>query len=390
MKANVSIMLDLIKYCLFDKEKPLLSYGFSGEDIKCLYTFSKSHDISAIVGLPLKDAGLLSDDEYSRKFLSEIELSTYRYLQLSAAFTEISEVLEKEKIPFLPLKGTVLRKYYPDPSLRTSSDIDVLIRKEDIHRAVKTFTEGYGYKTVIIGDEHDVSLMTPSGVHLELHYKLIEKMPKAEKILDNVWNFAVKNKGSEYQYHLPSEYFLFYHIVHMARHFIYGGIGVKPVIDLYFIKNGMGVDLEKAYEILKKAELYTFTKEIEYLFDVWFSGAPHTEISKEIHRYIMLSGTYGTLNNAIVTSQIKNGGKFKTLLKRIFLPYNDLKTFYPILVKHPILYPFYQVKRWFRILLFSRKRVKTEVSQSIAVTDERTEKFSDMLRALNLKIENNK
>lgn len=387
MKAGVQIFLDLIKYSLFEKTKLMLSYDLTEEDIKALYGFSKSHDIGAIVGCALKENGKLSDSEYSKKFLAEIELATYRYLQLSVAFKEISEVLEKEKIPFLPLKGTVLRKYYPDPSLRTSSDIDVFIRKEDLDRAVKVFTEAYSYKVIIIGDEHDVSLMTPSGVHLELHYRLIEKMRKSEKILENIWEYAVKTEGSEYHYRMPSEYFLFYHVVHMARHFIYGGIGIKPVIDIFFIKNGMNVDNEKAYDLLKKAELYTFTREIENLFDVWFNGKEHTALSKELHKYILLSGTYGNFNNFAVVSQIQNGGKIKTVLKRIFLPYSELKTFYPILVKHPILTPIYQIRRWIRILFFSRKKVKQEISSNLSVTSERAEKFGNMLHSLDLKIE---
>ena len=386
MKVNAKTVFDLIKYCLFDEKKRELSYSFTEEDIKALYTFSKAHEVCHIVGLSLKKLGLLSEDEFSKKFSSEIELALFRYLKLAEAFREMKAIFQREKIPFIPLKGTILREYYPEPYLRTSSDIDIFIRKEDLDRAVKAFTDTCGYKVVIIGDEHDVSLMTPSGMHLELHYRLIEKMPEAEKILENIWDIAVKDEENEYFYRMSAEYFMLYHMVHMARHFIYGGVGLRPILDLYFIKNKMDIDLEKAYDLLKKAELYTFTKEAEHLFDVWFNDAEHTELSKEVHKYILLSGVYGNLENAAVTAQIKNGGKFKTVFKRIFMPYKELKTAYPVLIKYPVLTPFYQIRRWLRLIFFSRKKVKIEMQKNAGITDDRKEKFSQMLSSLDLKI----
>ncbi len=386
MRANVKTVFDLIKYCLFEETKRELPYAFNVEDLKALYSFSKAHDVCHIVGLSLKNAGLLSEDEYSKNFSSETYLALFRYVKLSEAFSEMKVVLEREKIPFIPLKGTVLREFYPQPYLRTSSDIDIFIHKEHLDRAVKAFTDTCGYKTVIIGDEHDVSLITPSGMHLELHYRLIEKMPEAEKVLEKVWDVAVKDKESDFLYHLPSEYFMLYHMAHMARHFIYGGVGIKPIIDLYFIKNKMDTDLEKAYKILKEAGLYTFTKETEHLFDVWFNDGEHTELSKEIQKYILFSGVYGSLDNIAMVDQIKNGGRFKAVLKRIFLPYAELKITYPILVKYPVLTPFYQIKRWLRLLFFSRKRVKHEMSLKAGVTDESIDKFNKMLTSLDLKI----
>ena len=386
MKVNIQEILDLIKYCLFTPdEKPCFPKKIDSEFLSTVFKFSKAHDVAHIVGLSLKKLGLLSDDEISEKFNKEIDIAMYRYLQISAAFSEIKNVLEDEKIPYIPLKGAVLRNYYPQPFLRTSSDIDILIKKDDIKKAENVFTKKYKYKVVIIGNSHDVSFMTPGGVHLELHFRLIEQMPKAEKILENIWDIAEKDGESLYCYRMPNEYFLFYHITHMARHFIYGGIGIKPVIDLYFIDK-MGVDTDKAEKILKEAGLLTFTKEIKHLFDVWWNGAEQTELSKQIHRYILLSGTYGNFENYSVASQIVNGGKFKTLLKKIFLPYNDLKTFYPVLVKYPILTPLYQIRRWFRIFFFGRKSAKSKFISAKNVTDDQTVMFKKFLNSLELKI----
>ena len=47
---------------------------------------------------------------------------------------ECCNALEKAQIPFVPLKGSVIRKYYPEAWMRTSSDIDVLVHKEDVEK----------------------------------------------------------------------------------------------------------------------------------------------------------------------------------------------------------------------------------------------------------------
>ena len=57
---------------------------------------------------------------------------------------ELKEALEKAEIPFLPLKGSVIRKYYPEPWMRTSCDIDLLIHKEEADNVVNLFTEKFG------------------------------------------------------------------------------------------------------------------------------------------------------------------------------------------------------------------------------------------------------
>jgi hypothetical protein len=47
-------------------------------------------------------------------------------------FERICLVLEKAKIPHIPLKGSVLRKLYKEPWLRTSCDIDILVQEETL------------------------------------------------------------------------------------------------------------------------------------------------------------------------------------------------------------------------------------------------------------------
>ena len=71
---------------------------------------------------------------------------------------------------------------------------------------------------------------------------------------------------------------------------------------------------------------------------------------------------------------------------RIFMPYRELKTYYPILKKHPILLPFCEVHRWFAILFSDRrKNAIKEFEHSANLSDEKKEEVQKLLKNLGLK-----
>ena len=89
-------------------------------------------------------------------------------------------------------------------------------------------------------------------MHLELHHTLLEDAynPNAAQILENVWADATPKNGYEYLLELSNEMFYFYHIVHMAKHFINGGCGIKPFLDIIVIENNMCLNPVKCNELL--------------------------------------------------------------------------------------------------------------------------------------------
>ena len=70
--------------------------------------------------------------------------------------------------------------------------------------------------------------------------------------------------------------------------------------------------------------------------------------------FILTGGVYGTVSNSAAVKAAKGESKLRSFFKLMFLPRKSLEVIYPKLRKHPILYPFYQIKRWFRI--FNRRK----------------------------------
>ena len=92
-----------------------------------LTALARHHDLAHLLALGLKNNGLT--DESSGALENEIFRAVFRYEQLNYELTRIRETLEQTKVPFIPLKGAVLRDYYPEPWMRTSCDVDVLVHE---------------------------------------------------------------------------------------------------------------------------------------------------------------------------------------------------------------------------------------------------------------------
>ena len=203
--------------------------NYSREMLPMLLKIAEKHDVKHLVAYALKKNGLLTADD--AKVEKSIFKAAYRYEQLKYELDNLCDVLEKANIPFIPLKGSVIRRYYPEPWMRTSCDIDILIHEDDLEKATSVMIENYGY-SFHMKCQHDISFFSPSGVHLELHFALIEsdRVNESSAILNSVWNNAIVHKDTEYWCEMPDDMFYFYHIAHMAKHFRHGGCGIRAFL----------------------------------------------------------------------------------------------------------------------------------------------------------------
>ena len=352
---------------------------YAPERLARMAQVAKQHDVLYLLAHGLKQNGLLDGGEVGQRLENEIFKAVYRCEQLRHELGRICEVLEAAEIPFLPLKGSVLRDLYPEAWMRTSCDIDVLVKESDLDAAVSALTDhGFRFEHK---DSHDVSLYAPNGTHTELHYTLIEGglANGAAQVLSAAWETATLQDGTRYRYGMPDEMFYFYHIAHMAKHFENGGCGIRPLIDLWILDHRVPFDGEKRRQLLTDGGLSTFADRAAELSEIWLSGRTHSEVSRRMETYILRGGVYGTNENRVSVQQEKRGGKLRYALSRIFLPYKNLRFHYPILEKHRWLLPLMEVRRWGKLLFcggFRRSVRELKINQSISVDErENTRRF---------------
>lgn len=364
--------------------------SINNEFLVKLYKLSKSHDLAHLIGDALDKNDLLPMGyEATNRFIQERNMSVYRYEQINYELGEISRIFEENKIKHIPLKGSVIRKYYPEPWMRTSGDIDILIKKEDLENATLALEkEGCRYEGAQI---YDVHIRLPSGVCLELHFDFMQAdvADKRAKVLAQAWERTSPCDGYEYRLKFDNAFFYFYHIAHMVKHFLKGGCGIRPFLDIWLMKQQDHFCGEEIDDLLKETNLLTFAQNAERLSKVWFDDIAHDAVTKEMEEYIVKAGIYGSLDNQIALQQLKSGGKRKHLWTRIFLPFSLLKCLYPKLEKYPVLFPFYQVVRWFRIVFGkNKKRAFIELKRIATTKDDRKKRLGLLCNNLGLTDEN--
>ena len=351
-----------------------------------IYRYAKRNDIAHLVGHALIKNGLISERDNSFPlFEGEQYTAMLRQERQDFELGRICEVLEGGGIDFIPLKGAVLRRLYPEPWMRTSCDIDILVKKEDFAAAKKCLLEDLGYKR---GKEssHDESFDAPGRVHIELHFDLLEdgQTRGARKIIENVWSHTVPAEGKKHHMLMSDEMFYFYHIAHIAKHFEEAGIGARPFLDLYLLTLGRENDAKRD-DFLKRGGLDVFERVARELVNCWFAGGELGNLGQRFEIFILRCGAYGALSNSILLAKEKRGGSRGYILSRIFMPYDSIKYSYPILKKHKWLLPFCQISRWFKLLSPKRaKRAAREAQRSSELSDKELRRLKTLMQDVGL------
>ncbi len=349
-----------------------------------ILTLSTQHDIAHLAAFGLQKNSILENQR--NQFDKYIFTAIYRYEQINYTLDKICDALETAHIPFIPLKGSVLRKYYPEPWMRTSCDIDILVHEEDAETAATYLVDQHGY--VRQGKSaHDISLYSPNKNHVELHYDLLEDdyANDASKVLTSVWETAFLCDGYQYKYEMLDEVFYFYHIAHMAKHFIEGGCGIRPFIDLWILDNLKDINYSKRNDVVQQGDLLQFATAARKLSRVWFENEFHNDVSLQMEQYILRGGVYGTTENRVTVQQQKKGGKFKFLWTRIFMPYNELQFKYPIIQRHKLLTPIMEIRRWLNLLKPSAmKRSLREAKLTANVSTDQSKNTETFLNNIGL------
>ncbi len=357
--------------------------SITAETMPLLYKISKLHDLAHLIGDALDKNGLLSvDADYKNKFLKERNLALFRYEQMNYECEKICKTLEENKIKFTLLKGAVLKKLYPMPWLRTSSDIDILIDKDETLKTQEVFTKHLNC-SFEKECENTYSAHTKSGVHIEVHLDLTRDFKDGE-IIDNVDNF-LENYSGDYCKVLKNEIFYVHLLAHMVKHLVHGGCGVRSFLDIWIFNKKVQLNREILAGLLKEYNLETFESACFRLSEVWFNNASHDELTKNLEEFILHGGVYGNIENQVAVNKAKTDGKSSGLKKKIFLPYDQLKFTYPILEKHKWLTPFFEVVRWFRIVFKGRAKIlKKELKANKKITKTEADKTAQLLQDLGL------
>lgn len=349
-----------------------------------LYLISKKHDIAHLISVALDRSGVIINEEIAKKFTKQQMLAIHRYENIEYELNRIYSVLQEAEIPHIPLKGSVIRHLYPEPWMRTSCDIDVLVHDFDIEKATKILAERLGYRVDDKIDYHNISLRSANGVHLELHFNIKEGVDLLDRNLEKVWDYSSPIEPGSFRYVLTNEFFVYHIVAHASYHFIKGGCGIRPFIDLWTINKKFPYDREKLLLLCEDSQIDRFLSVSEKLSDVWLSGSEHDDLSAQMERYLLEGGAFGTMESSIAARHGVRGGRVGYANSRIFTSFENLKARYPSM-KSRALMPIYQVRRWFDVLRENRlNRSVKELKINASIDNEKVVRVGRLMNDLEL------
>ena len=332
-------------------------------NLNAVFNLASKHMLSAMVAITLESAGI-KNDLTSGAIIKTVRRDFF----FEKAWKEISSELEQNKIWYMPLKGAVLKGYYPKVIMREYSDYDILFdekRSDD----VKSIMEQCGFETKLFDDcDQDVYERKPVCV-FEMHRSL-SNAQHTDVFYDyyqTVDSKLIKDSDNEFGYHFSDEDFYIFFLVHEYKHFIGAGTGLRSLADTYVLNKHYGDKLDKVYlsKELRKLGIYEFERDNRILAEKLFTGKELDEKEKELFNRYLFSDAYGNFKTRITNQGVDSSiiSKIRYALKRITLPESFLRDKYPLFYKYKISRPFLYVYRLIRKAIKSPQALKSEIRE---------------------------
>ena len=352
-----------------------LSYG-SDIDWNWIYHIAKAHSIANIISYAID----LMDDKPSEKIINEFnkvrEMNIMRESMQQLETCQILDIMDSEGVDNMPLKGFITKNLYPSPDMRTMCDVDILIKDGCMDKA-EQIMQRLDYP-IREGGGREVVYKRPPYLSFELHRAFVSE--KYQKVVfdyyNNIWDKAVLSEGRRHSYELTNEDFYIYMIVHISKHYLSGGIGVRAFLDVYIFLEKYKDTLDRKYieEEFNRIDLLEFCKNSEKLAYIWFAGGTHDEKTAKMEEFVLSGGAYGSRVKGDAAYALREGNNIKYAgLKRklytIFLPYENMCQLYPRLKGKAALLPFYWIYRIADRFINKRNKVRSALKYTATEAD---------------------
>lgn len=356
--------------CALKGEKPD-SYRVSDMDMEALYKICRGHKVTALVCSALET--VITPPEC----FSEDKVKALRKeMLLDEECRKIAAFMRKNDIFYLPLKGAILKDYYPMPGMREMSDIDIFY-DVSYREKIKEFMLSKGYECAAEVDSHDAYKREPV-YNFEMHQLLFSKAESEifYKYYKDIEKRLLRDENTPCYLRMTHEDFYIFIILHEYKHFSAYGTGIRSLLDIIVLLEKFENTLDWGYirTELEKTGLAEFEEKQRELCKKLIE--PHWEENLSLEESAFLSyffsgGVYGSRTTGIVNKLAGETGskerkitlwmKMKYVFGRIFPPMEYYRQCYPFFYKHKVLIPFCVIYRVFMAIFRRNDFVKSEM-----------------------------
>ena len=324
-RRNANAMIYLVS-CALNQRTPKAEL-VSKIDLEQLFEVCQKHILTACTAYALESAGVHNND-----FTQAKEKAIRKNILLDVERSKILNRLEEAGIWYMPLKGAILKDWYPKLGMRQMSDNDILFdmsRREDV-RAIMQELDVKLHTSLEVVDEFVKEPVYNFEMHGELFMEY--QVGGLADYYRGIKNRIQKDDRSRFGYRFSLEEFYLFMLAHEYKHFSLGGTGVRSLSDTYVFIKKFGSQLDWAYirAELEKMEIAEFEKNNRELAMKVFDRQKLTDEEKKLLDYYIFSGTYGTAENKMENALNQhNDSKLKYVLDRIFPSYEYMRCAVP-------------------------------------------------------------
>ena len=317
--------------------------------------------------------------------------------RISYAHTMLNQLMDQAKIPYVILKGCASGEYYDDSLLRTMGDVDFYVPPDFFEKTDKLLLEN-GFLTNEIDHEYEKAY-TKDDVVFELH-NTVNGVPggkvgtEIRHYFDDVFEESSLKHFDLAEYYSPSP---FHHglvmLLHVARHLVTGGIGLRHFCDWAVFVDKVSDDFTAMFEDkLKRVGLWRFAQ-ILTQFCTAYLGLSQQDWVGEVDKHLLsdlkddvfASGNFGhkDLTRAdeakFITSRKKGTVNNDSAIKQAVLSANEIvRKHWRFADKVPIVFPvgwvFFGGR--YAIKTFLGKRDKVNVKALVKGAEKRIEIYN--------------
>ena len=229
------------------------------EDWAFLCDIEKLHRLGPMLHRRL--SGFAVPEAVSDQLKASQRRHAMRNLKIYRELLSVTRILNDANIPSIALKGAYLARFaYPDPGLRPMRDLDLLIRQEQVVAAFELLkVNGYQQvsekglpETHLAHSEHLPALVSPDGIAIELHHRLISDVNfgSLSGSDDAFWSRSIlKSVGGAQVRFLAPEDLLLHLCVHATQRHQFN-LGPLALTDIVFLLETHRIDWQAFYRTL--------------------------------------------------------------------------------------------------------------------------------------------
>lgn len=318
---------------------------FSDVDGEKLKELARIHKLSGVCYSYLKNVNVSTNIDTN--VIQYLEMGFYAQLALyqkrSMVQNMLKQMFDDNGINHIWIKGSQIASMYPNPELRTMSDLDIVIEpnnRERFHELI--MSKGAKYK--MEESDETVRVYRIYDINLEIHTSLVSPKNWMNGVnfsdyFSDVFSHKVSVGGCSYV--LQEEYNIIYSIFHIAKHFYGHGCGIRMLLDIpVLIRSSKEINWDDIWSEFERLKLTGFASRIFMICEDWFGvfGVQYKKKyifkSKEIiEDYIISGGVYGFEGRNTDVVQIKHQGSsreggysfFRGMLNWAFPSYGEMR-----------------------------------------------------------------